>query len=89
MSDGDPPRHVACGADCDRATSVPGSELDHSEVFRVFDLTVPVAVQSDVRPASNGPVAQLGARLNGIQEVTGSTPVRSTKPSFLVLISRK
>ena len=29
-----------------------------------------------------GPVAQLGARLNGIQEVTGSIPVRSTKPSF-------
>ena len=25
-----------------------------------------------------GPVAQLGARLNGIQEVTGSNPVRST-----------
>src|SRR3954465_8415287 len=25
-----------------------------------------------------GPVAQLGARLNGIQEVTGSIPVRST-----------
>jgi hypothetical protein len=26
----------------------------------------------------HGPVAQLGARLNGIQEVTGSIPVRST-----------
>jgi hypothetical protein len=26
----------------------------------------------------DGPVAQLGARLNGIQEVTGSIPVRST-----------
>jgi hypothetical protein len=25
-----------------------------------------------------GPVAQLGARLDGIQEVTGSIPVRST-----------
>ena len=36
-----------------------------------------------------GPVAQLGARLNGIQEVTGSIPVRSTKPSFPVSISRK
>ena len=33
-----------------------------------------------VSPA--GPVAQLGARLNGIQEVTGSIPVRSTKPFF-------
>lgn len=28
----------------------------------------------------SGPVAQLGARLNGIQEVTGSIPVRSTTP---------
>ena len=27
---------------------------------------------------TSGPVAQLGARLNGIQEVTGSIPVRST-----------
>ena len=26
----------------------------------------------------SGAVAQLGARLNGIQEVTGSTPVSST-----------
>ena len=31
---------------------------------------------------TDGPVAQLGARLNGIQEVTGSIPVRSTTPSF-------
>jgi hypothetical protein len=31
---------------------------------------------------SRGPVAQLGARLNGIQEVTGSNPVRSTIPLF-------
>ena len=30
----------------------------------------------------NGPVAQLGARLNGIQEVTGSNPVRSTNSFF-------
>jgi hypothetical protein len=35
-----------------------------------------------VRPtATYGPVAQLGARLNGIQEVTGSIPVRSTNLS--------
>jgi hypothetical protein len=38
---------------------------------------------------TDGPVAQLGARLNGIQEVTGSIPVRSTKPSFPVWVSRK
>jgi hypothetical protein len=27
---------------------------------------------------TDGPVAQLGARLNGIQEVAGSIPARST-----------
>ncbi len=31
--------------------------------------------------AARGPVAQLGARVNGIHEVTGSTPVWSTTPS--------
>jgi hypothetical protein len=31
----------------------------------------------------------LGARMNGIHEVTGSIPVWSTKPSFSVLIPRK
>src|SRR4030095_7646915 len=31
-----------------------------------------------IRHQLRGPVAQLGARLNGIQEVTGSIPVRST-----------
>jgi hypothetical protein len=36
----------------------------------------------------NGPVAQLGARVNGIHEVTGSNPVWSTKPSFPVWILR-
>ena len=30
---------------------------------------------------SRGPVAQLGARVNGIHEVTGSTPVWSTIPT--------
>ena len=37
----------------------------------------------------NGPVAQLGARMNGIHEVTGSIPVWSTNLSFPVSISRK
>ena len=32
-------------------------------------------------------MAQLGARLNGIQEVTGSNPVRSTKPFIPTLSS--
>ena len=31
---------------------------------------------------SLGPVAQLGARVNGIHEVTGSIPVWSTIPSL-------
>ena len=42
-----------------------------------------------VLPHFLGPVAQLGARVNGIHEVTGSIPVWSTKFSFSVLISRK
>ena len=33
---------------------------------------------------TQGPVAQLGARLNGIQEVTGSIPVRSTISKLLI-----
>jgi hypothetical protein len=39
------------------------------------------------RVNSHGPVAQLGARLNGIQEVTGSIPVRSTNPSLRSVLS--
>ena len=33
---------------------------------------------------TSGPVAQLGARMNGIHEVTGSIPVWSTNLSFTV-----
>lgn len=41
-----------------------------------------------VSPASScGPVAQLGARLNGIEEVRGSNPRRSTR-FFSQLIKR-
>jgi len=32
-----------------------------------------------------GPVAQLGARMNGIHEVTGSIPVWSTNSKLLIL----
>ena len=35
------------------------------------------SVTMDCSADEKGPVAQLGARLNGIQEVTGSIPVRS------------
>jgi hypothetical protein len=48
-----------------------------------------VVLQLGVPEVQSGPVAQLGARLNGIQEVTGSIPVRSTNLSFPVSISRK
>src|SRR5262245_28026878 len=41
----------------------------------------------DVLFTPRGPVAQLGARLNGIQEVTGSTPVRSTILRFALRAS--
>src|SRR6185312_13760503 len=44
-------------------------------------------LQLEVPEVQSGPVAQLGARLNGIQEVTGSIPVRSTN-SFASLSRR-
>ncbi len=50
---------------------------------RGFDEGTTAALESHVRSVpTDGPVAQLGARLNGIQEVTGSIPVRSTTLSF-------
>ena len=39
----------------------------------------------EVRPHPSGPVAQLGARMNGIHEVTGSIPVWSTISKSLIL----
>ena len=53
---------------------------------RRFDEGTTAALESHVRSVpTDGPVAQLGARLNGIQEVTGSIPVRSTILSFPAL----
>ena len=49
--------------------------LSSIEPFRQAGALV---LQSRFAFPSRGPVAQLGARLNGIQEVTGSIPVRST-----------
>ena len=37
--------------------------------------------------SSGGAVAQLGARLDGIEEVVGSNPISSTKTEFLAKIS--
>jgi hypothetical protein len=41
----------------------------------------------DRLPTESGPVAQLGARLNGIQEVTGSNPVWSTNLRSPAIVS--
>ena len=53
-------------------------------------LRVPEAVRyhNVFCPSRHGPVAQLGARLNGIQEVTGSIPVRSTNLSNILGLSK-
>jgi hypothetical protein len=39
-----------------------------------------VGVRYHEKSTPSGPVAQLGARMNGIHEVTGSIPVWSTNP---------
>jgi hypothetical protein len=64
--------------------------LAHSIIFRhreipdKFPLTLTKALQSsrieEVLPES-GPVAQLGARFHGMEEVIGSIPIRSTNKS--------
>ena len=46
-----------------------------------------IDVRPNVRRGTCGPVAQLGARMNGIHEVTGSIPVWST--NFLSFGSRR
>ena len=40
----------------------------------------PSARDPNPAPADGGAIAQLGERLNGIQEVRGSTPLGSTTP---------
>ncbi len=44
----------------------------------VFDLPTRSGENKRVPPKS-GPVAQLGARFHGMEEVIGSIPIRSTK----------
>ena len=53
-----------------------GEEGDTQRAARMMPR--PECCTLEVRLSPYGPVAQLGARLNGIQEVTGSIPVRST-----------
>ena len=52
---------------------------------RAFTLGLARGTVEISHPPLDGPVAQLGARLNGIQEVTGSIPVRSTIFKSLIL----
>ena len=44
----------------------------------------------ELHPSSSGPVAQLGARFHGMEEVIGSIPIRSTnKPNNLADSQKK
>ena len=47
-----------------------------------FPLALEMGYHFELALLQRGPVAQLGARMNGIHEVTGSIPVWSTKLSF-------
>ena len=70
-------------------SDVPGGHVGRIGIGATIRLPVPPPCVTIECSARSGPVAQLGARMNGIHEVTGSTPVWSTNPSFSVLISRK
>ena len=48
--------------------------LDRDDLFDEF-----YEVNDNRRTAQCGPVAQLGARFHGMEEVIGSIPIRSTK----------
>ena len=54
------------------------TELDPWNPPELLEPLEPSVRMNGSRILTDGPVAQLGARLNGIQEVTGSIPVRST-----------
>ena len=50
----------------------------------------PPATTIEELPANRGPVAQLGARFHGMEEVIGSIPIRSTnKPNNLADSQKK
>ena len=46
-----------------------------------YNTSVGQAHKSDLKTTTYGGIAQLGERLNGIQEVSGSIPLISTKKS--------
>ena len=65
-----------------------GRVLAHSIIFRHRKIAdkFPVTLTNELRSAriervlpESGPVAQLGARFHGMEEVIGSIPIRSTK----------
>jgi len=54
----------------------------HREIADMFPLTLtnaPGSARIDKVLPESGPVAQLGARFHGMEEVIGSIPIRSTK----------
>ena len=67
-----------------QASSAMSTRLATTERRSTGTLTgaAPIGYNEGSLLTRSGPVAQLGARLNGIQEVTGSIPVRSTKSFF-------
>src|ERR1700686_4207169 len=77
----------------DENSACAGRVLAHSITFRhreipdKFPLALTKALQSArmerVLPES-GPVAQLGARFHGMEEVIGSIPIRSTNQPFYI-----
>ena len=72
-------RRLQPARELERRLSLREQKLTRGAVFT----EMPRASMNVSRPRS-GPVAQLGARLNGIQEVTGSIPVRSTNSKSLI-----
>jgi hypothetical protein len=51
-----------------------------------FDESIPVNENTKSPSDTSGPVAQLGARFHGMEEVTGSIPVRSTNYTFQIIL---
>ena len=49
-----------------------------------FPFAVEMGYHFELVLFQRGPVAQLGARMNGIHEVTGSIPVWSTNSNLLI-----
>jgi hypothetical protein len=47
-------------------------------MYREWVLKSPSCIEEKINPKNFGAVAQLGERLNGIQEVVGSIPISST-----------